>query len=230
MSAPARRVTRTVRSTRSSLARAATSRSSRGADQQRLHRVVASARVRLHAVGAGPRRPRVPHPRHRHPDRARRQDRPAGLQGPRRRRRPDVLRVTDRRRQPRLLLTEERMTFVLDAATSTRKSRRTISARCRSPPRDCRRRDLHPDRVEAVQDRRVTVDRLTARTDSTGHGHQIEFRSRPRILTIVFTLVWLAGWLLLLVLTALEYARFADQSQREAHEEAEEPSGDRRAE
>jgi predicted Zn-dependent protease len=54
----------------------------------------------------------------------------------------------------------------------------------------------------------VTLDRLTARADSTGHGHQIEFRSRPRILTIVFTLVWLSGWLLLLVLTALEYARF----------------------
>jgi predicted Zn-dependent protease len=36
----------------------------------------------------------------------------------------------------------------------------------------------------------------------------MDFQSRPRLLTIVFTLVWLSGWLLLLVLTALEYARF----------------------
>ena len=55
----------------------------------------------------------------------------------------------------------------------------------------------------------MTPDRLTAWTDSRGHGHQIDFRSRPRFLTIVFTLVWLSGWLLLLVVTALEYARFA---------------------
>ena len=43
----------------------------------------------------------------------------------------------------------------------------------------------------------------------SGQGQRIDFAAeRPRILTIAFTVLWLAGWLLLLVLTALDYLRF----------------------
>ena len=55
-SAAARRATPTVRSSRSSPAPPATSRSTDGDDEQRLHRVPHPARLRLHAVGARPRR------------------------------------------------------------------------------------------------------------------------------------------------------------------------------
>ena len=43
----------------------------------------------------------------------------------------------------------------------------------------------------------------------SGQGQRIDFAAeRPRILTIAFAVFWLAGWLLLLVLTALDYLRF----------------------
>ncbi len=54
----------------------------------------------------------------------------------------------------------------------------------------------------------MTTDRLTVWADPTGHGHRIDFRSPPRLLTIAFTLLWLSGWLLLLTLTVLDYKRF----------------------
>ena len=45
--------------------------------------------------------------------------------------------------------------------------------------------------------------------DASSQGQRIDFAAeRPRILTIAFTVFWLAGWLLLLVLTALDYLRF----------------------
>jgi predicted Zn-dependent protease len=45
--------------------------------------------------------------------------------------------------------------------------------------------------------------------DATSQGQRIDFAAeRPRILTIAFAVFWLAGWLLLLVLTALDYLRF----------------------
>ena len=43
--------------------------------------------------------------------------------------------------------------------------------------------------------------------DSTGH-HRIDFAARPRLVTIAFALLWLSGWLLLLILTVLNYKRF----------------------
>ena len=75
-----------------------------------------SARLGLHAVGAGARRPRLSGARHRHPDGPQREDGRADLQGARRRRRPHVLGVAGRRRAIACyLLTEEGVTFVLDA-------------------------------------------------------------------------------------------------------------------
>jgi predicted Zn-dependent protease len=56
----------------------------------------------------------------------------------------------------------------------------------------------------------VTTDRLTVWADSTGHGHRIDFRSRPRLLTIAFALLWLSGWLLLATLTVIGYLRFGE--------------------
>jgi hypothetical protein len=35
--------------------------------------------------------------------------------------------------------------------------------------------------------------------DPTGH-HRIDFAARPRLITIAFALLWLSGWLLLLIL------------------------------
>ena len=45
--------------------------------------------------------------------------------------------------------------------------------------------------------------------DAASQGQRIDFAAqRPRILTIVFTALWLAGWLFLLGLTWLQYLRF----------------------
>lgn len=45
--------------------------------------------------------------------------------------------------------------------------------------------------------------------DPGSAGQRIDLSAAaPRILTIAFTLLWFAGWLLLLLLTALDYARF----------------------
>jgi hypothetical protein len=45
--------------------------------------------------------------------------------------------------------------------------------------------------------------------DPVSQGQRFDFAAgRPRILTIAFTLLWLAGWLFLLVLLALDYIRF----------------------
>ena len=45
-------------------------------------------------------------------------------------------------------------------------------------------------------------------TDHAGHGQRITFASPPRLFTVAFTLLWLSGWLLLCILTVLEYRRF----------------------
>ncbi len=45
-------------------------------------------------------------------------------------------------------------------------------------------------------------------TDDAGHGQRLDFASPPRLITVAFALLWLAGWLLLCVLTVLEYSRF----------------------
>jgi hypothetical protein len=39
--------------------------------------------------------------------------------------------------------------------------------------------------------------------DPTGR-HRIDFAARSRVVTIAFALLWLSGWLLLLVLTVLD--------------------------
>ena len=45
-------------------------------------------------------------------------------------------------------------------------------------------------------------------TDAAGEQHIDFVAARPHILTVALTVLWFAGWLLLLVLTALEYLRF----------------------
>ena len=61
--------------------------------QQRVHRLAASARVRVYAVRPGASRPRLPRARHRHHGRARRDVGEGDLQGPHRRWRAHVLGV-----------------------------------------------------------------------------------------------------------------------------------------
>jgi predicted Zn-dependent protease len=52
-------------------------------------------------------------------------------------------------------------------------------------------------------------ERCLLHTDAAGEGHRIDFAAgRPHILTVALTVLWFAGWLLLLVLTALEHLRF----------------------
>ena len=75
----------------------------RGRDQQRVRALVTSARIGLHAVGAGPPGPRLSRARHRHHAGAVGGHRQGDLQGPRRRRRPHVLGLADRHRRPHLL-------------------------------------------------------------------------------------------------------------------------------
>ena len=43
--------------------------------------------------------------------------------------------------------------------------------------------------------------------DPTGH-HRIDFAGRPRVLTIAFALLWLSGWILMLILTFVDYQRW----------------------
>jgi predicted Zn-dependent protease len=46
-------------------------------------------------------------------------------------------------------------------------------------------------------------------SDPAGQGRRLDFAAeRPRILTMAFTLLWLVGWLFLLVLIVLAYLRF----------------------
>ena len=115
------------------------------------------ARLGLHAVSARARRSGVPRARHRDPDRPERENRRADLQSASRRGRQHVLGFAGRRREPHLLLTEEGLTFVLEAGGEYKEVARNDLSRDVagiSGPR--RRRDLHPHGVEAVQDRRLT--------------------------------------------------------------------------
>ena len=55
----------------------------------------------------------------------------------------------------------------------------------------------------------MTSEVLRLSYDAASQGQRIDFAAaRPRILTIAFTVLWFAGWLLLLGLTTLDSVRF----------------------